>query len=210
MQATMKFWDGIAEKYAKSPIKDIQSYEYSLGRTRSYLSPTDTVLELGCGTGSTALQLAGNAASITASDISGAMLAIGKRNAALQGIQNVTFVQADTDHLPDGPYDVVMAFNLLHLVEDLDGALASIHERVRSGGLFISKSFCKPVKAPRLKYWGMRLILPLMQMVGKAPFVGFRSIAELECAITVSGFEIVETGNYPANPPNRYVVARKI
>ena len=47
-----------APKYAKSPIKDVPAYEYTLGRTRSYLKPTDAVLELGCGTGGTALKLA--------------------------------------------------------------------------------------------------------------------------------------------------------
>ena len=60
MQETMKFWDGIAEKYAKRPISDMAAYEYTLGRTRSYLKPEDQVLELGCGTGSTALLLAGD------------------------------------------------------------------------------------------------------------------------------------------------------
>ena len=59
MTATAKFWDGIAEKYAKSPIRDIESYEHTLQRTVSYLKPTDQVLELGCGTGRTALRLSG-------------------------------------------------------------------------------------------------------------------------------------------------------
>ena len=57
MHKTAKFWDKAAAKYAKSPIEDIEAYNYTIGRTRSYLSPTDRVLEVGCGTGSTALLL---------------------------------------------------------------------------------------------------------------------------------------------------------
>ena len=45
------FWDKIAPKYAKDPINDVASYEYTLGRTLSYLTEDDSVLELGCGTG---------------------------------------------------------------------------------------------------------------------------------------------------------------
>ena len=59
MQQAETFWDGAAENYAKSPIRDVEAYNYTLERTRTYLSPTDKVLEVGCGTGSTALLLAG-------------------------------------------------------------------------------------------------------------------------------------------------------
>lgn len=209
MQNTANFWDRAAEKYARSPIEDMDSYEYSLGRTRSYLKATDTVLEVGCGTASTALKLAGDVEQIVASDISSGMLAVGERNAAAQGIKNVRLVEADAEQLPEGPFDVIMAFSLLHLVRDLDRVLADIHTRLPPGGLFISKTFCTPERGVALKYRMMRLIIPVMQLFGKAPFVRFMRIVELEEAVTRAGFEIIETGNYPAVPPRRYIVARK-
>ena len=46
-----------------------------------------------------------------------------------------------------------------------------------------------------------------MQLVGYAPFVGRFSFAHLEGMIEGAGFEIVETGCYPAM--SRFVVARK-
>ena len=209
MQNTANFWDGIAEKYARSPIKDVDSYEYSLGRTRSYLKATDTVLEVGCGTASTALRLARDVDQIVASDISPGMLAVGERNAAAQGIDNLRLVEASAEHLPEGPFNAIMAFNLLHLVRDLDQVLADIHTRLTPGGLFISKTFCTPERGGGLKYRMIRMFLPVMQLFGKAPFVRFMRIAELEQAITRAGFEIIETGNYPAVPPSRYIAARK-
>ncbi|WIY27172.1 class I SAM-dependent methyltransferase [Parasedimentitalea psychrophila] len=209
MQQTTKFWDGIAEKYAKRPISDMAAYEYTLGRTRSYLGPEDQVLELGCGTGSTALSLADAVAQYTASDISGSMIAVGRGKAEAQNADTLNFVQAGVSEVPTGRYDAVLAFNLLHLIEDLDGALSHIHTLLKPGGLLISKSFCRPQGGASWSYRLMRLILPLAQMLGKAPYVAFMSIAELEAAMTRAGFDIIETGNYPANPPNRYLVARR-
>ncbi|MEL6287025.1 MAG: class I SAM-dependent methyltransferase, partial [Pseudomonadota bacterium] len=49
------------------------------------------VLELGCGTGSTALLLAPSVAQITGTDISGEMVRIANGKAADQGAQSVTF-----------------------------------------------------------------------------------------------------------------------
>ncbi len=210
MTATAKFWDGIAEKYARTPIKDVQSYEQTLERTASYIKPTDHVLELGCGTGTTALRLAGNAAAITASDASAGMLTVGRRNAAEKRIENVSFVEADANTPPAGPFDMVMAFNLLHLVEDLDLTLKKVHETVKPGGLFISKTFCAPTKGGSFKYRMIRLMLPVMQFFGRAPFVRFLSEPELDDAIENAGFRIIERDSFPATDPRHFVVARKL
>ena len=80
------FWDKVAPKYAKSPIADQAAYEYTLDRTRTYLNPKDSVLELGCGTGSTALLLAPDVKQITAIDLSPGMLVIAREKAAKAGV----------------------------------------------------------------------------------------------------------------------------
>ena len=56
--ADARFWDKSARKYAAAPIKDMEGYDRTVDRTRQLLRDTDTVLELGCGTGTTALKLA--------------------------------------------------------------------------------------------------------------------------------------------------------
>jgi len=208
MKNSVKFWDGIAEKYAKSPIEFQEAYETSLERTRSYLKPADHVLEVGCGTGSTALILAENVKHITATDISANMIKIGIDKARDQNIANITFVTADVLNLAidEGPYDVVMALNLLHLLEDLPAGLKRIHSLLKPEGVFISKTVTQFGTGTPLKYRLMKLALPLMQAIGKAPFVNFMSTKELDDAILAGGFEIIETGAYPT----RYVVARKI
>lgn len=213
-----KFWDGIAEKYAKNPIADIKSYNYTLERTRSYLSQDDKILEVGCGTGSTALLLSENVAHITASDLSANMIKIARQKASEQGIKNVSFIEADlqsdaldrkaTNEAP--PYDAILALNLLHLLTDAPAAIKTINTLLKPDGIFISKTVCQFGKGTSLKFRLIKLLLPLMQLIGKAPFVKFRTIKEHEEMITKAGFKIIETGNYPASPPNRYVVARKL
>jgi hypothetical protein len=49
-----------------------------------------------------------------------------------------------------------------------------------------------------------------MRPFGFAPYVRCLEVAELEGIITGTGFDIIETGSYPASPPSRLVVARKL
>jgi ubiquinone/menaquinone biosynthesis C-methylase UbiE len=205
----VKFWDGVAPKYAKTPISDLESYEYTLQRTASYLKADDRVLELGCGTGSTALRLAGHAGHITASDFSSAMLEEGRRKAAAEGVANISFELAGANAPPEGPFDVAMAFNLLHLVEDLEDALSVIRDSLKPGGLFISKTFCRPEQGSSLKFRGIRIMLPLMQLLGKAPYVRFLTAAEWDSAVERAGFTLVERESYPVKDARRFIVARR-
>lgn len=208
MYTSARFWDRIAEKYAKTPIKDQASYRYTFDRTLTYLSPDDEVLEVGCGTGSTALELAPHVKRIVATDISDGMLAKAREKAAEQGINTVEFVQSDAADAPSGPFDVVAAFNLLHLVQDVDAEMAEIAKRVKPGGYFISKTFCLPDRFGMMTLM-MAVVLPVLQMIGKAPFVSKMTAPELDQAIKQARFTIVEVGQGPTKDPRRYLVARR-
>ncbi|UWR65300.1 methyltransferase domain-containing protein [Phaeobacter inhibens] len=210
MTVDAHFWNRIAPKYAKSKIRDEAAYQYTLERTRSYLTVGDHALEIGCGTGSTAIALSDAVGRVTATDLSDAMLDIGRGRAAQAGADNIRFEQCSDDRLPAGPFDAVMAFNLLHLVPDLDAALLSVAKRLPSGKLFISKTPCLGEARGSFKYWMFLTLIPLMRLVGQAPSnVRFLSVADLEAAVEQAGFEIIETGNYPASTPGRYLVARR-
>ena len=196
------FWDRIARKYAASPIKDMASYEHTLTRTAAYLSNSDRVLEIGCGTGTTALKLAPFAGSILATDFAPGMIAIAREKGA--GTDNVRFETVSAGAPPQGPFDAILGFNLFHLVPDLPQVLAGLRDQLAPGGLLISKSACLRDANPLI-----RLLIPAMQLVGKAPYVNVLSVAGLERMITDAGFEIVETGTFPKKPPARFIVARK-
>lgn len=209
MKPNAKFWDGLAAKYAAQPISDMQAYQQTLERVRSYLKPDARVLELGCGTGGTALQLAPHVHHITATDFSDGMIA---QAHARPPADNVTFLRADAfdPGLRKGSFDVVMGFNLFHLVEDVPTTFARVHQLLAPDGLFISKTPCIGERSLGFKFGLMRRLIPLMQWMGKAPFVRFEKIEGLEQQITAAGFEIIETGNYPVRPPSHFVVARAV
>ena len=57
-----------ARRYAAAAVSDPRGYERTLRRTRELLEENDHVLELGCGTGSTALRLADGVASYLGTD----------------------------------------------------------------------------------------------------------------------------------------------
>ncbi|PSL19077.1 class I SAM-dependent methyltransferase [Shimia abyssi] len=210
MKTDHTFWDKLAAKYALSPIRDTESYEYTLERTRSYLKETDQILELGCGTAATAIRLAGSAAQVVASDFSSGMLEQGRLRLGEAGVVNVELVQAAPETAPEGPFDMVLALNLLHLIDDLDAALGAVADRTKDGGLFVSKTPCLGEGIKSFKFRLMKVAIPLMQFFGNAPFVRFLSVRDLEAALVRAGFQIIETGNYPVDPVSRYVVARKV
>ncbi|KIC46920.1 hypothetical protein RA28_04110 [Ruegeria sp. ANG-S4] len=205
------FWSKISRKYAANPIRDMDGYMSTLERTKSYLSPDDSVLEIGCGTGSTALLIAPEVAHITATDIAPGMIEIANEKLATEHAPNVTFKVAEVlEHSLDGAeYDAVLAHNLLHLVPDLDHALDHIFSLVRPGGVFISKTVCAPERRGLKFALISKVAIPVMQVFGKAPFVEFISAAELEQKIGRAGFEIIETADQIGTLRSRYVVARK-
>lgn len=201
-----RFWDRAAPKYAARPIGNISAYEAGLARVRSHLKPTDQLLELGCGTGGTARLLASHVAEVTATDISPEMIRIAKARAEAEGTTGITHLAASlTGGLPDGPFDVVAGFNLIHLLPDPERDIARIRDHVKSGGLFISKTPCLTGL-----YGLLRPVIGAMRLAGQAPRVHFLSTARLDRAVTRAGFEIVETGNYPKSPPGHLIVARAV
>lgn len=205
MPDSARFWDKRADKYSKSPVKDQENYDRTLDCTRRHLSPSDEVLEVGCGTGTTALLLAPSVKQITASDISSRMIEIAREKASTQKVENVRFDRGTLfDHaLTKGSFDVVMAFNFLHLLEDIPGAVHRVKELLRPGGVFISKTICL---AEQSRLWS--LLVAVMRPLGFAPYVECLKVAELEDIITGAHFEIIETGLYPPSPPSRFIVAR--
>ncbi len=205
MDQDAAFWDKIAREYAASPIKDMAAYTKTLDRTRAHLSKDDEVLEVGCGTGSTAIRLAGHVAHLTASDISANMIEIGRERAREQGVENVSFVQAalPAATLEAESYDAVLAFNTLHLLRDLPPVLRNLRDALKPGGLLITKTVCL---AEQSRLWAVPLFF--MRLIGKAPYVHLLTFDELEQAMVEAGFEILETDLLPA-PRSRFVVARK-
>ena len=205
MAADEKFWDKIADSYAKRPVSDEAAFQKKLEITRGYLKSDMDVLEIGCGTGSTALVHAPHVRHIRAVDVSSRMLEIARAKAEAQSVENITFERAEIDELEavEGSYDMVMAHSVLHLLEDKEAVIAAIHRMLKPGGLFVSSTTCLGDFLPVFKY-----IVPIGRMFGKMPLVKVFKSPELLRSIEAAGFAI-EQQWHPGNRKAIFVVARK-
>lgn len=219
--AKARFWDRVARKYAADPIADLAGYEATLRRVQSLLSPHHCVLEIGCGTGSTALRLAAFTRRMLATDVSPEMIAIAREKLALQpGLQSqslslsqspsqLRFGVADAETAAHGCacHDVVLAFNVLHLVSDLDLALKAIIDTLKPGGLFISKTPCLAEMNPLVT----RLFVPLMRAIGKAPDLLSFDAMQLQSTFQRHGLQIeaVERHGTKRKDMRVFIVARR-
>lgn len=197
-----QFWNRIAGRYAARPIKDVAAYEALLSAAASRLTPDDRVLEIGCGTGGTAIRLADGVAEFTATDFSAEMIRIARGKPAPG---NLRFVVVDAERaFEGGPFDAICAFNVLHLIDDLPDTLSRIHSHLRPGGLLISKTWCFADLGLKL-----RLLFPVLRTVGMFPPATALSVDQLRRAMQDAGFEIVEQQVFGAHAANPYIVARK-
>ncbi len=206
MSDKSRFWDREAPKYARKPIDDPASYEKKLAQTQAKFRPDMRVLELGCGTGSTALVHAPHVGEYWASDISPAMIEIARDKAKDAGLDNLHFVVGaadETTSLPDQPFDAILALNLLHLLPDPAAEIRDIFQRLAPGGLFVSSTGClEDMTSPLVK------ILPLLTWLGLAPPVAKFSSSWLLETMRQTGFEI-ETHWGHGKGSSYFVIANK-
>lgn len=208
--AKARFWDRVARRYAAAAISDLPGYERSVERTRALLTPGDAVLELGCGTGSTALRLASACGPYLATDISPRMIEIAGQRLAASPQPQLRFAVDDADVAQpalDGPFDAVLAFNILHLLDDLDAAVARCTRVLRPGGLFISKTPCLREMNPLIPH----LALPLMRALRLAPPVQRLAEADITAACRRQGLEVLTVERHASRGRDvrPFVVARR-
>lgn len=204
MKDSKAFWDRAARRYAKRPVRDMETYQKKLSLTQGYFRPDWSVLEFGCGTGSTALAHAPYVKEILATDISGKMLDIASRKARDAGVENVHFKQGTLESLELEPesFDAVLGLNILHLLENAETAIARVYEVLRPGGIFVSST---ALVADIMVLW--RALIPAMQMVGLAPFVNRFTRQTLVSMLINAGFSIEY--EWQPNKASVFLIARK-
>lgn len=205
MPQSAHFWDKIAEKYAKQPIADEAAYQKKLAVTREYFRPDMEVLEIGCGTGSTAILHASYVKHIRAVDFSGSMIAIAKKKADTEQIHNVTFEQATIEALdvPDQSLDAVLGLSILHLLPEKEAAIAQVYQMLKPGGLFITSTVCMGDTMSWFK-----LVAPIGKVLGFLPFVQVFTVQSLANSLIQAGFEL-DYQWQPSKDKALFIVAKK-
>jgi len=201
-----KFWDNRAKEYEKKEIKWEKIHNKAVEETKQYLNSSDIVLDYACGTGIITAQVADYVKEIQAIDISSKMIDVAKRITNDRQIKNINFAQATIfeESFEKESFNVILAFNILHLLEDTEKVIQRINELLKPGGLFISETACMREKKSFLS-----IFLFFLSKIRVVPSIRFLKFSELESLIVNEKFQIVESRNLDQTSPTYYVVAKK-
>ena len=211
MRTSEAFWDKSADNYDKTEGRFELIHQRSRDWTKQFLSASDLVLDYGCGTGTTACELAGHVREVRAIDISSRMIELSKEKAISVGVKNVAFEQGDIfdDRFADGSFDVVLAFNMLHTVPDPQNVVQRLHELLRAGGIFVSVTPCLAAKMS----FAVRLQIQLAGLLGKLGVipVPIRRLQGSDVDELVIGehFDLVEAEEMYAGASSYFLAAKK-
>jgi len=154
----------VADEYGQGGAR----FFYTSGQTMADLLPLrgdEHMLDLACGTGATAIPLAGRLpdGKVTGIDLSYGMLSQAKKRAAAEKYTNIDFQLGDMTAIPfkDQHFDhAVCAFGLF-FVEDMGSLLGHIKDKVKPGGSVTVSGFCGESFMP-----GAKLIFDRLQSYG--------------------------------------------
>lgn len=144
------------------------------------------VLELAAGTGLFTRDLASAAREVVATDYAPQM--VERLRERVKDLSNVQVEQADLYALrfPPGSFDAVVAANVLHLVPDLEAALAAMGAMLKPNGRLIVPTYC---------HEQTRLSTILSRIATRIGFPAHRRFRQdtLVAAIERAGFEVVDS-----------------
>jgi len=186
-------------------MKDAQTYNNIINRTKTYLQSSDIVMDYGCGTGLIANEIADNVKGLHANDISANMIRIADKKARDRNIANISYTHTtifDERYKKDS-FDAILAFHVLHLLEDEGAVLQRINELLKPGALFISATPCAGEKR------FLKGLLSVAGKVGLMPAIQAFQINQLVDAIKKGSFSIVETDCLNPSSQEYFIVARK-
>jgi len=205
MNKSERFWDKTASQYDQIEMKDEQTYLQIIPRTKTHLEISNVVLDFGCGTGLISNEIAEDVKEIHAIDISSNMIVIAEKKAKERNIANINYAHATIfdERYKKGSFEVILAFHVLHLLEDEHFVLQRMNELLKPGGLLISATPCVGEKI------FLRNLLFFAGRVGLVPNIRSFKIRNLVDIIEKGNFSIVETDCLKKSSQEYFIVARK-
>jgi 2-polyprenyl-3-methyl-5-hydroxy-6-metoxy-1,4-benzoquinol methylase len=206
MRNAEKFWDKNAIQWDAEGNKLDQASIKAIENTKNYLKPSDLVLDFGCGIGTITNEIAVYVKEVHAIDISSRMIEVAKRRSGERKIENIHFAQSTLfdERYKNESFNVVMAFNILHLIEEPQNVMERINELLKPGGLFISATSCLGEEKPYFRY-----ILSILSITRLVPYLKMLKISELENLVDNGNFQIVEPEILRGSPMNYFIAAKK-
>ena len=199
------FWDWRAREYDEQAQQD-EAYARAVEHFAKYLKADDTVLDYACGTGVVTYKIAADVKEVHAIDTSARMIDLAKERAREREVANVHFARKTIfdERLGRESYDVILAFNILHLLEDAREAVQRASELLKPRGLMVSVTPCLGEAGVVL-----RTLLPLISKVGILSYLRTFRISEVKDLMRGGGFQILESEVLECTIPSCFVVARR-
>jgi phosphatidylethanolamine/phosphatidyl-N-methylethanolamine N-methyltransferase len=201
--ADRAYWERHASRYDASFKALDRPLPRMLELTAQAVRGCERVLEVAAGTGLVSAALAPVVGELVATDYAANMVARLQRRMTELQLGNVRCEAADIYALrfDAARFDAVVAANVLHLVPDLPGALASLRRVLEPGGKLIAPTFLHD--ETKLS----RLLSRLLALTG---FPGHRrlSAASLRRALEDAGFTIERAETIPGPFPIGFVAGR--
>jgi ubiquinone/menaquinone biosynthesis C-methylase UbiE len=124
------------------------------------LSPGAHVLDIGCGTGASALPAAeavGAGGRVVGLDLSGDLLALARDKAKRRGLSHVEFRKADmtASGYADGEFDAVVSVFSIFFVPDMESLVSELWRMVKPGGRLAVTTWGPDIFEPALSRWNM-------------------------------------------------------
>ena len=135
------FWDNVSGIYDLYQLMNFKANNGAASICASYISKDDIVLECACGTGIMTKIIAPHCRKLVATDYSRKMLRRAKRK--LGRYRNIQFRYADITEIKcrDSCFDIVIAANVIHLLDDPDKALSELRRVVKPGGKILIPTY---------------------------------------------------------------------
>ncbi len=197
MNKSERFWDRTS-KYHDNIAKD-KAFNRTLEITKKYLKQSDIILDYACATGLYSTELTKNVKEIHGIDISSKMIEVANEKAA----PNTIFTKASIfEKYEKETFDVILAFNVLHFLEEEQKVMKRINELLKPEGIFISVTPCLGEKN---SFLGVLAIL--LTKIGILPYIKRFKISELEKLININ-FNVIKT--IELTPKQNLIVAKCI
>lgn len=207
MRKSEIFWDKLADSYDNQDTDSDYIYRQTIENIKKHLTGNEAVLDFGCATGQVTFEIAGNVKNIHAIDISERMIQIAGNKASALQTENVEFTRSDIfdEKFRENSFDLILALNILHLLEDLGGIVQRFNTLLKPGGLIITSTPCLG-KKKTIKI----VLVSFLSRMRIFPYIIFFSVPELSKLITGKNFEIVEINNIQdKKDENLFIVAMK-
>ena len=137
------FWDRVAWLYDLVERSNRAVNAAAAARVAGLVPKGARVLDCAAGTGEFSLAAAERAETVLCTDLSLPMLDRARKKAKKRGLTNISFTQRDITALPDpdGSFDVVIAANILHLLQKPENAVRELWRVTAPGGRLILPTY---------------------------------------------------------------------